>query len=97
MLKQLPINRVILEVPFAEKGEAMKYGACWDTISGKWWTPHLNIANRAAVYRWIPKGNPLKLELKKALQFLQRESRKKARYKGSRHDRRSSHGAPRDG
>ena len=82
---QRPVERVVLLVPFEEKGEAMKHGACWDSISGEWWTPRYDIANRAAIYHWVPKDNRLRQELKKALQFQQREIRNKARRKRNRH------------
>ena len=90
MLKQPPLDRVILAVPFALKDEAKQHGACWDAITGQWWKPRLDIVGRAAVYRWIPEDNPLRAKLMEAFRFQQGEGKSREKRKGNGRKHRSS-------
>lgn len=76
MITPTPTNRVVLDVPFHQMGDARRSGAHWCPIEKQWWIGRNAIASHASIYRWIPPSNKLAAEAKAAHKFLKSEKRK---------------------
>ncbi len=56
-------SRILLEVPFAEKDEAKRLGACWDPAIRKWYVPTWK--ETGPFKKWLPADSDEQAALKR--------------------------------